>query len=71
MSPSIPSQHQPPGLDSILRVAISQGPEFDVLRHLIIRKDHLYAIVKFLDNRCKDLGGVEFRTPQLLWLRVE
>ena len=68
---SLPSQRQSPSLDSKLGVIVPRGTEFDVLSHLVVRKDHLYPFVEPLDNRCQVFLGVESGIPQLLWLWVE
>jgi len=71
MSTGLPSQCQFPGLDSTLDVIIPRGTEFDVLSPLVVEKDSLHPFVELLRKRCQVLRGVEFRTPQLLWLWVE
>ena len=49
---SLPSQRQPPGLDSARRVIIPRGAKLDVLSHLVIREDSLYPFIELLGKRC-------------------
>ena len=67
----IPSQHQPPGLDSIVGIIIPRGTKFEILRRLIIRKDLLHPSVESLGEFFQILGSVESRTPQHPWLWVQ
>ena len=41
VSENLPSQHELPGLDSILGVVIPRRTKLDILSRLIIRKDFL------------------------------
>jgi len=66
----LPSQRQPPGSDSKVCIVIPLCAKFDVLRCLVIRKDPLHSFVELLGKRCQVIGGIEFRTPQLLCLQV-
>ena len=70
---NLPSQRQPPGFDSAVRVIISRGAKFNELirQGIRARKDLLYAFVELLGKRCQIFGGVEFGILQLVWLRVE
>ena len=64
VSTGLPSQRQPPGLDSTARIVIPRGAKFDVLSRLVIRKDLLYPSVKSLGKRFQVLGHVESGTLQ-------
>ena len=66
-----PCQCQPPGPNPILSVMVPRGTKFDVLGPLIIRKNSLHPLVKFLRKQVQVFGGVEFRASQLLWVWVE
>jgi hypothetical protein len=44
----LPSQHQPPGLDSTIEIGIPRGAKFYVLSPLVVRKNPLYAFIKLL-----------------------
>ena len=67
---NLPSQRQPPRLDSILGIVIPRGAKLDVLNRLVVRKD-ICSFVELMGKCFQVFRGVESGTPQLLWLRVE
>ena len=70
---NLPGQRQPPGPDSTVGIIVSQGAKPDVLIRVTIRnrKHLLYPLVESLGKQRQVVGSVEFRIPQLLWLRIE
>jgi hypothetical protein len=68
---NLPSQCQPPRLDSILGIVIPWGAKFDVLNRLVLRKDLLYPFVELLGKCFQVFGSVESGTPQFPWPRIE